>query len=134
MWGQWRVPGLVLPTLRAEVSSLTQEERVGPPGGPGMATFVFQLPQGRPGRRQRPLIFVKKAQLSCRARADLAQLRPASELLLPDQRHGQEGRPAAPVRPLLGRPLAGKALWGSHPPQTPAVPEMRWPGHGSSSL
>lgn len=106
--------GVGLPPSRAEVSSLTQEEGVGLTGGPGMATFVFRLPQGRPGRRQRPLIFVKKAQLSRRARADLApapsSLRAAPRLA--PRAGGKVSHTPLPVRPLLGRPLGRKRPLG----------------------
>lgn len=136
--------GMGLSPSGAEVLPLTQEEGVGLTGGRGMATFVFRLPQGRPGRRQHPLIPVKRAQLSHSARQTWLQLHPASELF-PDQPHGQEGRqphtscqtPAGPAS------WQEKAFRGHIPLQTPAVPEMRWseqkqprawPGHGSASL
>lgn len=90
-----------------------------------MATLSSSFP-GQTRRRQRPLILVKKAQLSCRARADPPS--PSSSELLLDQRHGQEGRPAAPARPLLGRPLGRKSSLGVTSPSDPCSPrnEMAW--------
>lgn len=123
-------PGLVLPTLRAEVSSLTQEEEGGADWGPGMATLSSSFPRADQGRRQCPSSLSRKAQLSRRARADLvAPACPASELL-PDQPWA--GGKASRTR----QAPTGPASWqekpfGGHIPLRPCSPRMRWPGHGS---